>query len=282
MQGAGGVGGLLAVNTGAVRHYPTYDGNGNVSEYLTSTGATAAHFEYDPFGNTVVNTDSANLFTYRFSTKPRDRETGLYYYGYRYYDLMIGRWLSRDPVGDISFSEQKNEDSDDQVNFSEYNAYVFVENCGVSNIDILGLETSITVQRNKPSPGQQARDAPGTMTVTHNGKLQFTTPVNQSGYQPGSHGVYPGKYNVKPRTDYKPGDHFPNGQPGLVAPGQTNSGDAGHGYHNVYIHPKGNGDSPDSRGCQTIDSQSVEKIKKLMEEDKKKGEETTITISNGK
>ena len=98
MQDAGGVGGLLAVNTGNVRHYPTYDGNGNVSEYLTRTGTIAAHFEYDPFGNTVVNTDTGNLFTYRFSTKPRDIETGLYYHGYRYYDPMTGRWPSRDPI----------------------------------------------------------------------------------------------------------------------------------------------------------------------------------------
>ncbi|MCF7674469.1 MAG: hypothetical protein K9N23_12895 [Akkermansiaceae bacterium] len=35
MQGAGGVGGLLAIVDAAEgpRHYPTYDGNGNVSEY---------------------------------------------------------------------------------------------------------------------------------------------------------------------------------------------------------------------------------------------------------
>jgi hypothetical protein len=38
MQGAGGVGGLLAVKSGATIHFPTYDGNGNVSEYLTLGG----------------------------------------------------------------------------------------------------------------------------------------------------------------------------------------------------------------------------------------------------
>jgi YD repeat-containing protein len=49
-----------------------YDGNGNVSEYLAANGSVTAHFEYDPFGNTVVNTDTGNLFPYRFSTKPQD------------------------------------------------------------------------------------------------------------------------------------------------------------------------------------------------------------------
>jgi len=33
-----------------------------------------------------------------FSTKYLDEETGLYYYGYRYYSPRIGRWLSRDPI----------------------------------------------------------------------------------------------------------------------------------------------------------------------------------------
>jgi RHS repeat-associated protein len=101
MQGAGGGGGLLLITDHSAlltSHSPTYDGNGNVSEYLTTTGTLAARFEYDPFGNAVANTDARNRFTYRFSTKPRDIETSLYYYGYRYYDPKIGRWLSRDPI----------------------------------------------------------------------------------------------------------------------------------------------------------------------------------------
>ena len=86
LQGAGGVGGLLAATLGSTTYYPTFDGNGNVSEYLTVAGVVAAHFEYDPFGNTLP-TSSGNtaLFNYRFSTKPLDFTTGLYYYGYRYY-----------------------------------------------------------------------------------------------------------------------------------------------------------------------------------------------------
>jgi RHS repeat-associated protein len=125
-QGAGGVAGLLSEslisNPQSPIYYPTYDGNGNISEYLTATGTTAAHFEYDPFGDTVVNTDSANLFTYRFSTKPRDQETGLYYYGYRYYDSMNGRWPSRDPI------EEK----------GGANLYKFLGNNALSKWDYLG------------------------------------------------------------------------------------------------------------------------------------------------
>jgi RHS repeat-associated protein len=125
-QGVGGVSGLLSEshisNPQSPIYYPFYDGNGNISEYLTTT---VAHFEYDPFGNTVVNTDAASLFTYRFSTKPRDIETGLYYYGYRYYDPMTSRWPSRDPIGEKG----------------GVNLYAFVKNKIIIAIDILGIKT---------------------------------------------------------------------------------------------------------------------------------------------
>jgi len=104
MQGAGGVGGLLMVTedpggTSEAHYFPTYDGNGNVSEYLNSSGVTEAHYEYDPFGNlTVANGSKVASFAYRFSTKPIDSKTGLYYYGYRWYDSVTGRWPSRDPI----------------------------------------------------------------------------------------------------------------------------------------------------------------------------------------
>ena len=87
MQGAGGVGGLLAMSvhdTTTATFYPTFDGNGNVSEYINESGAKVAHFEYDPYGNlTVDSEDNADQFPYRFSTKPQDGTTGLYYYGYQ-------------------------------------------------------------------------------------------------------------------------------------------------------------------------------------------------------
>ena len=107
MQGAGGVGGLLIVtdhgSPSTDHYYPTYDGNGNVSEYLDATGAAVAHYEYDAFGNQITSATSgtkANDFAHRFSTKFLDDETALYYYGYRYYDATVGRWINRDPIGE--------------------------------------------------------------------------------------------------------------------------------------------------------------------------------------
>lgn len=122
----GGVGGLLVENQDGNSYYPTYDGNGNVGEYLTAAGEVVAHFEYDPFGNTLVNTDSSNQFAYRFSSKPLNSETGLYYYGYRYYDSHSGRWPSKDPI------EER----------GGINLYGFVFNQTNGLIDILGREPS--------------------------------------------------------------------------------------------------------------------------------------------
>jgi RHS repeat-associated protein len=134
MQGAGGVGGLLATRLivgGPVDYFPTYDGNGNVSEYLGITGNNVVHYEYDPFGTLTRRTGSTSIqFQYRFSTKPRDFNTGLYYYGYRWYDPVTGRWPSRDPI------EER----------GGVNLYGFVGNDGVNRWDLIGLVRSeITV-----------------------------------------------------------------------------------------------------------------------------------------
>jgi RHS repeat-associated protein len=129
LQGAGGVGGLLLITDHSAlltSHYPTYDGNGNISEYLTSTGSVAAHFEYDPFGNATINTDATNQFTYKFSTKPQDVESGLYYYGLRSYDPKSGRWINRDPIEERGGN----------------NCYGMVGNENLKRVDFLGLSSA--------------------------------------------------------------------------------------------------------------------------------------------
>ena len=37
---------------------------------------------------------------FRFSTKYLDTESGLIYYGFRYYSPSLGRFLNRDPLGE--------------------------------------------------------------------------------------------------------------------------------------------------------------------------------------
>jgi len=129
LDGAGGVGGLLAVTTispSAANFFAAYDGNGNVSEYINSTGAIEAHFTYDPFGQTTVATGTnLSRFVYRFSTKYEEPQIGLYYYGLRYYNPSTGRWPNRDPI-----EEQ-----------GGVNLYGFVGNDSVNAADLFGLKT---------------------------------------------------------------------------------------------------------------------------------------------
>ena len=95
LQGCGGVGGLLAVAKTNGLHVALYDANGNVSDYMSTTGAIAAHYEYSPFGEPLVSSDGN--FTHQFSTKPWFGSTHLYEYQFRKYNASLGRWMNRDP-----------------------------------------------------------------------------------------------------------------------------------------------------------------------------------------
>ena len=95
LQGAGGVGGLL--KEGA--NYPLYDANGNITQKLNGTGTAVMNVDYDPFGNIIRGNLTGE---YGFSTKPLIDGIDWYYYGFRYYDPVTGRWLNRDPIGEIA------------------------------------------------------------------------------------------------------------------------------------------------------------------------------------
>jgi RHS repeat-associated protein len=54
--------------------------------------------EYDPFGKTAKETSTASISPYKFTGQEEDAETGLYYYGARYYDPALGRFISADTI----------------------------------------------------------------------------------------------------------------------------------------------------------------------------------------
>jgi RHS repeat-associated protein len=70
------------------------------SNYVTdANGDIYQHTEYFPTGETWVDESSNKQRTpYLFSGKELDEETGLYYYGARYYDPRTGIWQSADPL----------------------------------------------------------------------------------------------------------------------------------------------------------------------------------------
>lgn len=132
LERSGGVGALMRMTnyssgTPGTSYYPTYDGNGNVVSLVNATtGNLAAVYEYDPFGNFIRNEviDSAVADNpFRFSTKYYDTESGLSYFGMRYYSATLGRFMGRDPVDESG----------------GLNLYAFVGNNSVNRVDYLGL-----------------------------------------------------------------------------------------------------------------------------------------------
>jgi RHS repeat-associated protein len=99
MTNAGGIGGLLAMASSGTNYFPSYDGNGNITGLVNGTDkSTSARYEYSPFGELLRATGPmAKVNPCRLGTKVTDDESGLVYYGYRYYSPIQGRWISRDP-----------------------------------------------------------------------------------------------------------------------------------------------------------------------------------------
>ncbi len=125
---AGGVTGLLSYTTKSGGQFQTqyfsYDDNGNVTALISAaSGAISARYQYSPFGKTLYADESAATDNpIRFSTKYVDSESGLLYYGSRYYNPDVGRWISRDR------GEEEN----------GANLFGFVSNDPVKFVDVLG------------------------------------------------------------------------------------------------------------------------------------------------
>ena len=117
--------------------------------------------------------DMSGNFNYRFSSEYLDVETGLAYYNHRYYTPELGRWLSRDPIGELGNSQysfniielgyetiilidefvQDNRNINIVLKYelialkqnivniilSSYNPYMFCSNKSINSIDRLGL-----------------------------------------------------------------------------------------------------------------------------------------------
>ena len=124
LQAAGGVGGLLFEKRNGAIYIPCYDANGNITTYVDTNGTVRAYRQFDAFGNTIAKGgDMVDVFHFWFSTKYFDHDTGLFYYGYRYYSPTLQRWINCDPIEESG----------------GVNLYGFVKNDSVNGIDMLGM-----------------------------------------------------------------------------------------------------------------------------------------------
>ena len=141
--GAAGIGGLESIRThdtttGAIdeTYWVVYDEHGNVTGLaLTSDGRElVASFKYTPSGrflgvdetsSSMTMSEVTSICPFLFSTKYHDEETGLSYYGHRYYNPTTGRWLNRDPIAEAG------------------GLNLYRKHDGINTWDLLGLEDTV-------------------------------------------------------------------------------------------------------------------------------------------
>jgi RHS repeat-associated protein len=140
-QGAGTIGGILSLTTEQPSNSTTtfycYDANGNVTDLVGTNGQFLAQYQYDPYGSTILKSGTqADVNPFRFSSKYTDNETGFLYFGFRYYQPEIGRWVSLDPVEEGG----------------GLNLFVFVKNNAITMVDYIGLMGTPPAQPTWPEP----------------------------------------------------------------------------------------------------------------------------------
>lgn len=94
-----------------------------------AASAVVERYAYDGFGRELpsspVPSPSSGLNSFRFSTKQLDAETGMNYYGYRFYAANVGRWINRDPI------EER----------GGFNIYEMTASNAVNMVDYLGFQS---------------------------------------------------------------------------------------------------------------------------------------------
>ncbi|GAK50176.1 YD repeat protein [Candidatus Moduliflexus flocculans] len=127
----GGIGGLLNQRRSGKDYAYLYDASGNVEAVLNASQQVVAAYRYDPFGTLLANTGTFDQ-PFQFSTKRADARIGIVQYEFRNYLPVIGRWMTRDPLGEAG----------------GLNLYAFVGNNPVNWVDPWGLASCNQQQRN--------------------------------------------------------------------------------------------------------------------------------------
>jgi hypothetical protein len=114
LQGAGGIGGLLAMTENALtinaqsstsgHSYYHSDGVGNVTMLINGNQAVVAKAEFGPFGEFLsLSGSKAGVNPFWFSGKPIHWPSGKYDFLYRWYTPQLDRWPNGDPLKDQEF-----------------------------------------------------------------------------------------------------------------------------------------------------------------------------------
>jgi RHS repeat-associated protein len=124
-------GSLVSMRSGTNHFYYVLDALGSVIALTDSTGAIAASYTYDPYGNTVTASGAqATVNPFRFASGYFDSATGLTKFGDRYYDSSLARWTQRDSISG-SIADPGN-----------LNRYVYAGDSPTNLVDVSGKNAS--------------------------------------------------------------------------------------------------------------------------------------------
>jgi RHS repeat-associated protein len=104
------------------------DDLGSTRAILDNTGVVKDAITYNAYGGITAETDSSYRGRYAWTGREIEVEVGLQYNRARYYDSMMGRWTSKDPLG---------------FNAGDSNLYRYVTNGPTHGIDPSGLDVRI-------------------------------------------------------------------------------------------------------------------------------------------
>ena len=117
------------------------------SSYITDReGRITQHTEYIAFGEVLFEEHSTSRsMPYLFNGKELDTETGLYYYGARYYDPRVSLWLNTDPLSGYNPIQETEHYIDGQHNNGvfnpmNHNTYGYTYNNPVIYVDPTGKQ----------------------------------------------------------------------------------------------------------------------------------------------
>ncbi len=91
------IGAAIAMEIGGMTYVPIHDHQGSPVCLLNiTTGEKVDTYSYSSFGEDLFE---ESLIPWHFSSKRKDEESGFLYFGRRYYESTIGRWITPDPIG---------------------------------------------------------------------------------------------------------------------------------------------------------------------------------------
>ena len=95
------VGTCTVTSTSSEKNYFLKDHLGSIKVIVNASGNVESYTDYDPFGLQLENRYTVNNEErYKFTGKERDEKTSYDYFGARYYDSRIARWLQVDPLAE--------------------------------------------------------------------------------------------------------------------------------------------------------------------------------------